>query len=49
MRFRMATRWQPPTAPGCPIHDVMVDWVRRVVLEIPSVEQVEKILTFDPP
>jgi metal-sulfur cluster biosynthetic enzyme len=27
----------------------MADWVRRAVLEIPGVEQVEVSLTFDPP
>jgi radical SAM protein with 4Fe4S-binding SPASM domain len=37
------------TARGCPLHDVMTDWVRRAVLEIPGVEQVEVSLTFDPP
>jgi radical SAM protein len=37
------------TAPGCPLHDVMADWVRRAVLEIPGVEQVAVSLTFDPP
>jgi AdoMet-dependent heme synthase len=37
------------TARGCPLHDVMADWVRRAVLEIPGVEQVEVRLTFDPP
>ena len=37
------------TAPGCPLHDVMADWVRRAVLEVPGVQQVEVNLTFDPP
>ena len=37
------------TIPGCPLHDVMVDWVRRAVLEIPGVERVQVSLTFDPP
>jgi radical SAM protein with 4Fe4S-binding SPASM domain len=37
------------TTRGCPLHEVMADWVRRAVLEIPGVEQVEVILTFDPP
>jgi radical SAM protein with 4Fe4S-binding SPASM domain len=37
------------TAPGCPLHEVMTDWVRRAVLEVPGVEQVEVTLTFDPP
>jgi radical SAM protein len=37
------------TAPGCPLHDVMADWVRRAVLGIAGVEQVDVTLTFDPP
>ena len=37
------------TAPGCPIHDVMPEWVREAVLKIPGVERVEVTLTFDPP
>ena len=37
------------TAPGCPLHAVMTDWVRRAVLGIPSVEHVDVSLTFDPP
>ena len=37
------------TAPGCPLHDVMADWVRRAVLAVPGVQEVEVNLTFDPP
>ena len=37
------------TAPGCPIHDVMPEWVRAAVMTIPGVERVEVVLTFDPP
>jgi metal-sulfur cluster biosynthetic enzyme len=37
------------TAAGCPIHDVMADWVRRAVLGIPGVEKVDVTVTFDPP
>jgi radical SAM protein len=37
------------TAPGCPIHDVMTEWVRAAILTIPGVEQVDVTLTFDPP
>jgi radical SAM protein len=37
------------TAAGCPLHDVMTDWVRRAVLGIPGVEHVDVSLTFDPP
>jgi AdoMet-dependent heme synthase len=38
-----------PTAPGCPLHAVMTDWVRQAVLGIPGVEGVEVTVTFDPP
>jgi AdoMet-dependent heme synthase len=37
------------TAPGCPIHDVMPDWVRRAVMQVPGVETVDVALTFEPP
>ena len=37
------------TAPGCPLHDVMADWVRRAVLGMAGVEEVDVRLTFDPP
>jgi radical SAM protein len=37
------------TAPGCPIHDAMTEWVRQAVLRVPGVERVEVALTFDPP
>ncbi len=37
------------TAPGCPLHAVMADWVRQAVLGIPGVEGVEVTVTFDPP
>jgi radical SAM protein len=37
------------TAPGCPIHDVMPDWVRAAVMRVPGVETVEVTLTFEPP
>ena len=37
------------TAPGCPIHDVMPDWVRTAVLRVPGVEAVNVSLTFEPP
>jgi AdoMet-dependent heme synthase len=37
------------TAPGCPLHAVMADWVRRAALRVPGVERVEVTLTFDPP
>jgi MoaA/NifB/PqqE/SkfB family radical SAM enzyme/metal-sulfur cluster biosynthetic enzyme len=37
------------TAPGCPLHGVLTDWVRRAVLAIPGVDRVDVALTFDPP
>jgi metal-sulfur cluster biosynthetic enzyme len=37
------------TAPGCPLHDVIGEWVRAAVLAVPGVERVEVRLTFDPP
>ena len=37
------------TAPGCPIHDVMGEWVRAAVLQVPGVERANVRLTFDPP
>jgi len=37
------------TAPGCPLHDVMTDWVRAAVTAMPGVEGCEVTLTFDPP
>ena len=37
------------TAPGCPLHDVIVDWARTAVGTIPGVERVDVTLTFDPP
>ena len=37
------------TAPGCPIHDSMSEWVRRTVRDIPGATNVEVNITFDPP
>jgi metal-sulfur cluster biosynthetic enzyme len=37
------------TAPGCPIHDVMPQWVKEAVTKIPGVEHVDVTITFDPP
>ena len=37
------------TTPGCPIHDAMLQWVRQAVIAIPGVEDVEVVVTFDPP
>ena len=37
------------TAPGCPIHDAMSEWVRRAVLDIPGATDAEVTITFDPP
>jgi radical SAM protein len=37
------------TARGCPLHEVMAEWVRTAVRGLPGVERVEVALTFDPP
>lgn len=37
------------TAPGCPLHEVMVDWARAAVGAIPGVDRCDVTLTFDPP
>jgi radical SAM protein len=37
------------TAPGCPIHDAMIEWVQQAVLKIPGISEVEVAITFDPP
>jgi AdoMet-dependent heme synthase len=37
------------TARGCPLHEVMADWVREAVAKIHGVERVTVHLTFDPP
>jgi metal-sulfur cluster biosynthetic enzyme len=37
------------TTPGCPIHDVMADWVRAAVGAVAGVERVDVTVTFDPP
>jgi len=37
------------TAPGCPLHAVMPEWVRQAVARVPGVGAVDVTLTFDPP
>lgn len=37
------------TAPGCPLHAVMPEWVREAVRALPGVREVDVQLTFDPP
>lgn len=37
------------TAPGCPIHDSMQEWVRQAVRRTAGVSDVEVAITFDPP
>lgn len=37
------------TTPGCPIHDVMPEWVREAVMKVPGVTHASVTLTFDPP
>jgi metal-sulfur cluster biosynthetic enzyme len=36
------------TTVGCPIHDVMPEWVRTAVMRVPGVEVVDVTLTFEP-
>jgi metal-sulfur cluster biosynthetic enzyme len=37
------------TAPGCPVHEVMPDWVRHAVMTVPGVQSVDVHITFEPP
>jgi radical SAM protein with 4Fe4S-binding SPASM domain len=37
------------TAPGCPIHEIMPQWVREAVMKVPGVTKASVTLTFDPP
>ena len=37
------------TARGCPLHDGLVAWVRAAVARVPGVEQLDVVVTFDPP
>lgn len=37
------------TAPGCPVHEVMPDWVRHAVMTVPGVQSVDVRITFEPP
>jgi radical SAM protein len=37
------------TAQGCPLHEVMSEWVRTALMRVPGVRHVEVVLTFDPP
>jgi metal-sulfur cluster biosynthetic enzyme len=37
------------TAPGCPLHAVLPDWVRAAAASAPGVDDVEISLTFEPP
>lgn len=36
------------TAPGCPMHEIMPEWVRTAVAAVPGVERVDVQLTFEP-
>lgn len=36
------------TAPGCPIHDAMSEWVQQAVMKVPGVSEVDVTITFDP-
>ena len=37
------------TAPGCPLHESMTEWIRQAVGQIPGVQSVRVVVTFDPP
>ena len=37
------------TAPGCPIHDAMTEWVQQAAMRVAGVSRVEVTITFDPP
>ena len=37
------------TAPGCPLHEVMAEWVQHAAMTVPGVSGAEVIITFDPP
>jgi metal-sulfur cluster biosynthetic enzyme len=37
------------TAPGCPLHEVLVEGVRAAALGVPGVQRAEVELVFDPP
>jgi MoaA/NifB/PqqE/SkfB family radical SAM enzyme/metal-sulfur cluster biosynthetic enzyme len=37
------------TAPGCPLHATITEWVRHAVSAVPGVDTVDIRLTFDPP
>lgn len=37
------------TTEGCPLHDSMIEWVRRAVGAIPGAGDVDVTITFDPP
>jgi metal-sulfur cluster biosynthetic enzyme len=37
------------TSPACPLAGVIAEQIRRAVLEIPGVREVELVLTFSPP
>lgn len=37
------------TAPGCPLHAVLPEWVRRAAAAVPGVDAVEVRVTFEPP
>jgi radical SAM protein len=37
------------TTPGCPLHETMSEWIRRVMGRVPGVHDVDVSLTFDPP
>ena len=36
------------TTRGCPLQDTLCQWVRRAVMAVPGVEDVEVMITFEP-
>jgi metal-sulfur cluster biosynthetic enzyme len=37
------------TAPGCPIHALMSEWVQQAAMKVPGVTHADVTITFDPP
>ena len=42
----MCVQTTSAAAPGCPIHDVMPEWVRTGLMGVPGVQHVDVTLTF---
>ncbi len=37
------------STPSCPLHEMLLNWVREAVMKVDGVESVKVDLTFDPP